>query len=377
MEKKRMINEIFALRSIACLCIVFLHSIEIALRSSYLQGMGTVMVMIFDSIQVFLYFGTPVFIFISELIIAYSYRNRAIPENFLNKRFKFIFIPFIFMAFFYSLPYAVSFTDWGTKFLLNVFIGDYHGYFVLIIFQFYLLHLFLHKYLQQANPRTMILLSFGINIAYLALFNLTASPFSNPVMMYLWDRFYWIPFFGWIFYFTLGYYCGYYYEEFKQWVVKNRVPIIIAPVVSTFLLLFFYHNDMLLVHSSKRVDILLHTVAIIFIIMYLGQKLKVVPPFLVSISQYSFGIYLIHVFYLHAVDTLVRLSGLSFGTSYIFILFLISVFASIYTIKLANRWKFGQFIVGKLGVGAKGKDSDESGPGQNSSSSENGLRPKT
>ncbi|WP_171051686.1 acyltransferase family protein [Alteribacter natronophilus] len=373
MDKKRMINEIFALRSIACLCIVFLHAIEIALRSSYLHGMGPFIVTLFDSIQVFLYFGTPVFIFISELIIAYSYRNRDIPDHFLSRRFKFIFIPFIVMAFFYSIPYAVSLTDWGTKFFLNVVIGDFHGYFVLIIFQFYLLHLLLHNYLRQADPKTMILLSLGINIAYLALFNLTAAPFSNTFMIYLWERFYWIPFFGWIFYFTLGYYCGYYYEEFKAWVTRHRVPILIAPVVSTVLLLYFYHNNMLLVHSSKRVDILLHTTAIILVIMYAGRKMKHVPPFLVSISKYSFGIYLIHVFYLHAIDTLVRLTGLSLGAGYIFALFIASVYASIYTIKLANKWKYGVYILGKLGADAKGKSSE----GVSGYSSENRLKPKT
>ncbi|MBM7094461.1 acyltransferase family protein [Bacillus sp. H-16] len=355
MKTRRMIDEIFVLRSIACMCIVFLHSIDIALRSSYLQGIGPLMVTIFDSIQVFLYFGTPVFIFMSELIIAYSYRNRPIPDGFMKKRFMYIFVPFLFMAFFYSLPYATTFGAWGEKFLMNVVIGDFHGYFVLIIFQFYILHLLFHQYLRKADPKVVIPLALSINIAYLALFNMTAAPISHPVVHYIWDRFYWVPFFGWIFYFAVGYYCGHYYETFRDWVFKYRKIIIAAPIVSTTLLLIFYHNNILLVHSSKRVDILLHTVAIMFFIMYIGQKIKTIPPFLIQISQYSFGIYLLHMFFIHTIDLFVRQSGLSFGATYIFILFFLSLFCSMGTMMIASRWKHGKYFVGKIGVGKDGK----------------------
>ncbi|WP_051314710.1 acyltransferase family protein [Alteribacter aurantiacus] len=372
MKTSRMIDEIFVLRSIACMCIVFLHSIDIALRSSYMQGISPFMVTLFDSIQVFLYFGTPVFIFISELIIAYSYRNRPIPDGFMKKRFIYIFVPFLFMAFFYSLPYATSFGDWGQKFLMNALIGDFHGYFVLIIFQFYILHLLFHRYLKDANPRVVVPLALSINVAYLTLFNITAAPISHPVILYIWERFYWVPFFGWIFYFALGYYCGIYYEQFRAWLAKHKTIIIAAPIISTTLLLFFYHTNVLLVHSSKRVDILLHTVAVMFFVMYIGQKMKTIPPFLIQISQYSFGIYLLHMFFIHLIDFFVAQAGLSFGVFYIYILFFLSLFSSMGTVMIAARWKHGQYFVGKIGVGKNGKK-----PAPPKTEVEKRLKPRT
>ncbi|WP_096435032.1 acyltransferase family protein [Alteribacter populi] len=354
MKQPNMINEVFFLRSIACLSIVLLHSIERAIHTPFLNGIGPSMVMLFDSIQVFLYFGTPVFIFISELIIAYSYRNKPIPNRFLSKRFLFIFVPFLFMAFFYSLPYTATFSDWSQKFLLNAVIGDFHGYFVLIIFQFYLLHLFFHRFLAKWNPKKVIGISLLINIGYLAVFNFTAPP-SIPYGTYIWERFYWVPFLGWIFYFSLGYYCGYYYESFKEWINKNKKPILIAPALTSFLVLFCYHSELLSVHSSKRIDILFHTVALTFFILLIAQQMKRIPSYLIQVSQYSFGIYLLHMFYIHAIDYFIKQTGIQLGISYIFILFTASVILSMGTAHFAMKWKHGQYFVGKIGVGKNGK----------------------
>ncbi|MCD8511872.1 MAG: acyltransferase family protein [Bacillus sp. (in: Bacteria)] len=169
MKDSTMIKEIFIIRAIACLSIVLLHAIGIGL-TSISNEVGTLSYITFDSINMFLFFGTPTFIFISELLIAYSYRNRKLPSHFLKKRFKLLFLPFLFMALFYSIPHATSINDWGLKIFLNVFIGDFHGYFVLIIFQFYVLHLLLHKFLQKWRPKVVLTISLAINIAYLSVF---------------------------------------------------------------------------------------------------------------------------------------------------------------------------------------------------------------
>ncbi len=353
MKNNTMIKEVFLLRSIACLSIVLLHAIEIGIESIKYE-IGSFTYLVFDSIHVFLYYGTPMFIFISELLIAYSYRKKNIPKDFLRKRFTFIFIPFLCMALFYSIPYASTFQDWVLKFFLNAFIGDFHGYFVLIIFQFYLLHLFFHHYLQRVKPRVIITISFLLNAGYLAFFNMT-EPYNILYSEYIWERFYWIPFFGWIFYFSLGYYCGLYYERFISGLKKHKAAVTALPIVSSTFLLYVYHSELITVHSSKRIDMMLHTAAIGFFILYVTSYMKKIPNFLIFISQYSFGIYLLHFFYLLLFDAIYNIYPGFLGISYVFLLFFGSTTCSIITIYHLNNWKYGKYIVGKIGAGYKNK----------------------
>ena len=352
MQNSKMINELFALRAIACLSIVFLHAIDTALFSVNTLEIRSAAVYVFDSINLFLYFGTPMFIFMSELIIVYSYRNKKIPDHFLAKRVKFILIPFLLMAVFYSIPYMGSFSEWSTKVFLNAVIGDFHGYFVLIIFQFYILHLLLHRFLKKWNPKVVLSVSLLINISYLAYFNFSTPP-SFLFAEYIWTRYYWVPFLGWIFYFTLGYYCGYYYENFLALIKKYKNVILIAPVFSTGILLFLYHSELVSVHSSKRIDIIFHTTVLSLFLFYVTNRLRKIPEFLIKISQYSFGIYLLHMFYISVADFIYQLYPVKMGIYYIFLLFFSSLILSMLTIYYMNQWKFGQYFVGKIGIGKR------------------------
>src|SRR5690625_7052799 len=62
-----------------------------------------------------------------------------------------------------------------TNFLIrvsrNIFLGESSIYFVLIIFQFYLLHMLCSKYLNRLSPKIVLPVTFVINFAYLGFFN--------------------------------------------------------------------------------------------------------------------------------------------------------------------------------------------------------------
>ncbi|WP_170885566.1 acyltransferase family protein [Bacillus alkalicellulosilyticus] len=334
------------MRSVACLCIVFLHAVALGLES--VTTLSVVRI-VFDSVNILLYFGTPLFIFISVFILAYSYRNRNIPEAFLQKRITYIFIPFLAMAFFYSIPHASSLEAWGVKLLMNAVVGDFHGYFVLIIFQFYILHLLLHTFLKRTNPYVVISVSLIINGLYLSIFHFTTPP-DSPYATYIWERFYWVPFFGWLFYYSLGFYCGYHYKSFRAFLHRIKYVIIVAPIVSSFLLLSFYHFEVITVHSSKRIDLLFHTTAVGFFLFYIATRVKKIPPLLIIVSQYSFGIYLLHMFYIHLVGTILSFVSIQVGILYIPFLFLFSLISSVITVHYLSKLKYGVYIVGKIGA---------------------------
>lgn len=344
-----MIKEMFFIRAIACLSIVLLHSISIGINTSSKEEIGIFSYFLLDSLNIILYFGTPMFIFLSIFLLAYSYRQRSLPENFLSKRFLYIFLPFTAMALFYAIPHATTLWEGIQKFFLNTLIGDYHGYFVLIIFQFYILYLFFRHLLQKSSPILLITVSFIINAAYLSLFNFTPAP-SIPFGEYIWERFYWVPFLGWIFYFTLGYYCGYYYETFVAYLKKYHSIVLAAPIFSVLLLLFFYHSEFITIHSSKRIDMLFHTTAVFFFLFYVTSQLKHVPSLIINVSKYSFGIYLIHMFYIAVVEFFSGFFPPMNGFVQVFFLFIFSTSCSMITTYYINKWRYGKYILGKVGL---------------------------
>ncbi|MBU8906025.1 acyltransferase family protein [Desertibacillus haloalkaliphilus] len=333
--------------------IVFLHSI--AWGMEHIQVMAhlpEIAQVILDSMNVFLYYGTPTFIFITAFILGYSYRDREnlSATSFLLKRFKFILVPYLCMAVLYALPYTLLSTEqFLLKVFLNAFIGDFHAYFVLIIFQFYFLFLIFKKWLDHGSLKQILGLSLIINIAYLAFFNFTSAP-SLPFADYIWERYYWVPFPGWIFYFTLAYYIGTNYQWFKAMLLRYKTWVIVAPLLSGALTLYLYHSGLLTTHSSKRIDIILHTFSIIVFVLYIALKLKSIPRFFIVVSDYSFGIYLLHTLFMSALILVIDTTAIDLGLLTFIILFAGSTMASMVSVHYLNKLKIGKYIVGKVNV---------------------------
>lgn len=342
MEKKRL-QELLMLRSIACLSIVLLHAMNHSLQAIT----GEIAYIIYESVHLILYYGTPLFVFISEFLLAYAYRDRKLSKSFWKKRVHYIAIPYVCMALFYAIPYATSLESFSAKLLLNIVLGDFHGYFILIIFQFYVLHVLLSRQLEKWKPRYVLVAAFLLNIGYLTFFNLT-TPADIPFATYIWERAFWVPFIGWSFYFVLGFYCGRYYEDFLRLLSKYKYVVMAAPVVSTLLLLFFQYLDVVTVYSSKRPDMVIHGTAIIFFVVYVARQIRQVPSILLSINRYSFGIYLLHMFYISLIDWFFPISDVQYVLLNIVMLFSLSIILSMFTIWYLNSWNVGKFIVGKL-----------------------------
>lgn len=345
--KKKIIKEIFLLRSIACLSVVLLHSIGI-----YRSGTDLMVSEFWDSIVLLLTFGTPTFIFISELLLGKSY-GENVPDDFLKKRVKAVLIPYLFMAVFYGVFYSINRPNRLVENIFSNILGGYHGYFVLIIFQFYFLHMIFIKFFNNVSPKIVLSSTFVINVAYLAFFNLTDSPSTTEgIISYIWQRGYWLPFIGWIFYFALGFYCGKYYDTFIKKMLQHPVIIGIFP--------FIFGGGVLITHSvgemplsSKRFDMILFTVSMICLIYLIGLKMNSIPVFFITISQYSFGIYLLHMFYLSVMNKLIEFFPYDLGVLKLVILVIGSIALSMISVNILNRLPHGEFVAGKVGIGMK------------------------
>ncbi|MBD2867267.1 acyltransferase [Paenibacillus arenilitoris] len=143
-RKKERIEEVTLLRAFAFLAITLQHCIaEYIYRPDIMQADSIMLAMLFH----FTRFGTPTFVFLSGLILFYNYSGKLDYRSFIRKRFGDIFVPFLCWTFVYWI--AVEGVI-GSKLMQpsawpNIFLqlvkptNGYHLWFIVMIFQFYLL----------------------------------------------------------------------------------------------------------------------------------------------------------------------------------------------------------------------------------------------
>lgn len=222
----------------------------------------------------------------------------------------------------------------------NILLGNYVGYFVLIIFQFYILHVFFHKFLSKASPKWILPLSFLITGSYLYGIKFVHLPVSLPNQSIAIE---WLPFIGWLFYFCVAYYCGKNHKMFILLLNKYCYWIYVLVALSLFNLL---NNTYLgfFEASSKRPDALLYTISIVFLLFHAFSRMKKVPTVIMTISSYSFSIYLLHVYFFggsHASkETPWQLT--------LFFTFASGVIGPIIISWVVNKFKYGYMLVGKV-----------------------------
>ncbi|SDX08056.1 acyltransferase family protein [Paenibacillus sp. CF384] len=335
------LKEVFLIRTVACLSIVFLHSVDVA------DGW------FFGGLRLLLSFGTPAFILISEIVLANAYPTHT-PHGFLRKRLRYIAIPYTCFVIIYSFQNTFATGGNGdiSALVVNLFkgfvLGETSAYFVAIIFQFYLLHMFFVRYVfNRFRPQWILLIAGSVNILYLAFFNLISPP-NHPTAIYIWDTFYRMPFIGWVFYFVVAYYVGIHYMKCLDWLRRYQYYIYTLVALTGLTAIYLLVSDIIPVISSKRFDMIFFTLSTVFMLLIIAAKLRVMPSFIVRISQYSFGIYLIHPLVLFVVDHFLDLPNNMIGAS---ILFIFALGGSMGTVAVLNQFSWGSYIIGRIGVG--------------------------
>ena len=347
------VKEIFIMRAFACSAVVLLHSIAVIQDLYQLSPLANSS---FRVLQLLLLFSTPMFVFISEFVLSYSY-GATLPEGFFPKRLKMIMVPYIFFGCFYALvwSYGFSVSDMNTilnQMFLFVFRGDYHGYFVLIIFQYYLLHKLCASFLNRLPVKITLLSSFIFNIAYLIFFNYTLwSDYAHiPYARYFWTRGYYMIFPAWIFYFTLAYYAGTNMKFFRG--LTHQLKWLLFPLLlgTGSLIIFQYKKELLTIISTRRPDIVPYTLSIILFVFFMASFIRKIPTAIDVISRCSYGIYLMHPFIQQVLQNIL-MRYWSIGNPFIafIIVFMVSLYVPILIAILLNKTTYGYLFVGKLG----------------------------
>ncbi|EXX87917.1 acyltransferase [Paenibacillus darwinianus] len=373
------IEEVALLRALAFLAIVMQHSIaEYIYRADILQPDAVMLGMLFH----FTRFGTPTFVFLSGVILFYNYTDKLDYGSYARKRFKEIFAPFLVWTVIYwatiSLVMDYSFADLNTwrelgRQLLKPTYG-YHLWFILMIFQFYLLLPWLLKLAaplrrlatgrpDRAFQRTVWLLviaaaAYGV----LMWFSYYRAGAAASAAGGLWEwllvyRNMWFVFY--FFYFMLGAVCAYGLARFREAAVRslvwNGLLFIGLYVWIGYELLGLSMQDMKLGASTYLrpitfVLIVSQLLAAYGAVVVLDRHGGVFKKMLAFVGKHSFGGFLAHAYILMFVSFYTRqveLAGYHLPAAVL--TFVVVAAASIGLSKAASLVPFGWLLVGSQG----------------------------
>ncbi|RJE88505.1 acyltransferase [Paenibacillus sp. 1011MAR3C5] len=284
---------------------------------------------VYNFINIFLKFGTPVFIFLSSFVLFLNYYHRPLSKDtiliFYKKRWIHIIIPYlVFSTIYYLLVYftrdpAVLPTNPLLDFAQKIGTGTAysHLYFVFISIQFYLLFPIALWLLQKWPGLLSWLIPSGLILQWLFFGLNELIPIPNVGS--------WA--FSYISFYLLGAYWGIHYPAIKQWSVARRQhssPSLrrwgIAVCWLVWLLAGLWHASvwfdlrMAAIARPLYVYTLLwnvYTILSALLFLWAGAKLlnRFSPDFfwlakLRKLGSLSFGIYLIHPLFLAAYRVL-------------------------------------------------------------------------
>ena len=345
----------------------------------YSPGISKAPALVSAFLLVLVRYAVPMFIFITGLVLFYNYSDNEFNYwEFINKRFTQIFAPYFIWTIIYSVGLgfgeaAISLDTILLKIATLIITGDacYHLWFMVAIFQFYLLFPLFRSFVLKNRNRPIATLTLCL-IAYIGLmwlytykvpvvFSNIQSPLLKNILAYR-DRI----FISWFFYFLLGGFAGLYIENLRK-VLKCVQKVNVFVYLLSFIFILSeviktgYNNTSGGYIINYQFTLPLTPMMIVFLtsslltIYYLSETLfiksQVVMKVLKSFGRYSLGCYFTHAFVLLAVNTF---SNLYLNWMGIILQITVSFIAcstlSLLTCYLISKIKvpFGTLIVGKL-----------------------------
>ncbi|WP_052487681.1 acyltransferase [Gordoniibacillus kamchatkensis] len=232
---KPKIEEIQYLRAFAFLAVVVQHSIghyfavpEASLADGVLMGL----------ILLLAKFAVPLFIFITGLVLFYNYDSGVRFVPFVRKRCKDILLPYLPWAILYAVMFHHLDATWTSirQFALDVVTGtaSYHLWYIVMIFQFYLLFPLLQRAIVRADRGAgragfVLLALLGLfYIWYIAVHGTLSDAVGRlniPVLSDLFTTYDDRNALHFFYYFLLGAAAGLHLERWKTFLTAYRVHI--------------------------------------------------------------------------------------------------------------------------------------------------------
>ncbi|MFI0703932.1 polysaccharide intercellular adhesin biosynthesis/export protein IcaC, partial [Staphylococcus aureus] len=202
--------------------------------------------------------------------------------------------PYILMGLFYSYSESLlTDTSFQKQFIENVLLGQWYGYFIVVIMQFFILSYIIFKINYNLfNSKILLLLSFILQQSFLYYFT-NNTAFHDTVLHYypLSEN---TIIFGWIFYFFLGAYMGYNYERVLNFLERYLVIMIVLAVATYFVFIALANGDYWNVTSFSYSLTPYNSIMFIVILGICTHFKTMLFNTIQMISAFSFFIYLLH-----------------------------------------------------------------------------------
>ena len=288
------------LRALATLGVIIIHVSTPTVKMIYGKNMEYWWIGNFIDSSV--RFAVPLFLMLSgATMLAKEYKL----GEFYKKRITRVFFPFIFWMITYLIYRWIILTPihqpttfstmlhWGTDLFLKEGISKHFWYIYMILF-IYLFIPFIGIGLRKLNNSTILYILAGWLI-------LTFICKSVPLNLYCWSEEYWSKLLGYFLY-TGFLILGYYLSKLVIKIHKIRwyssivfILSILISAVSTFIYSKGAHILDLRVYSYLTVNSIIQTIAIFLWMKDLDIRNKYILILQQAISNYSYGIYLVHI----------------------------------------------------------------------------------
>ncbi|MFC7686750.1 acyltransferase [Ureibacillus sp. GCM10028918] len=366
MSKRERLNEIGIVRGIAIIGVLFVHSTSFITVELPPESRSYVF---YNFLNTFFKYGTPTFIFLSSFVLFYNYANREITKkmllNFYKKRFLYVVVPYLIFSVFYfaltvHLYYDYSLTEALTIFTQKVLTGKAytHLYFVFISIQLYLIFPLVLYMVQKYKWISKYSLLIGLVIQW--------------TFVLLNHYFFHITFKGsislsYMSYYFLGIYLGVYFEQFRTFLRTNKRYILsVLWLISGFFYVYamYLTRKGLASYDSMVYELLWNAFTYFAAIFYFGFAFTIYEKLngglkkaLLYLGDISFGVYLIHPFFLLYFRMIPITPQDSWYHLFNLGLFLSGLIFSIITVELITRYfKYSWILLGTVRMKPRNKN---------------------
>jgi surface polysaccharide O-acyltransferase-like enzyme len=338
-----------AFRGFAIIAVVAIHAVVSVFAQRHFSAEPWNFFFLFAYFQL-LEFAVPAFLFISGYWLSKRPINSLEDYKvFLMKRFSRVLIPYLFWSCL-LLGYGAVTIDIRETIHRLLTGGASVGYFfIIMIVQLYMLTPFL-QYINRRRAGLVLVIVFNV----LSLFTLYLSRLFH-VIGHLPAS---LPFYSWIIFFEMGLWIGMREDKLGNKMVSLRGirPLILPALVICFLIsvlegmvLLMKYDNLNFAISPTKYSSVLFSVFVILGFLSVREHIKHYPKFLVTLGNYSFGIYLINTVILNRVVGLLQRFDIVYSLQPLYQLLLVFITVSICVLVISiSRRLLPKFFCGKI-----------------------------
>nr|WP_238333169.1 acyltransferase [Brevibacillus laterosporus] len=304
-------------------------------------------------------FAVPMFMLLSGFFLFYQDHQLQLHQRpSMKRRIKKLIIPYILWTIIYAfytqsgLLQNENYLMWTDYLFKTLWQGKgyVHLYFMLIVFQFYLLYPWLRSWYYR-SPISILLVSFILTVGIQSLVYLSQHAMVGFILPRLWWS-YSIPLPIWIFFFIAGMFLAQSRERWENWLKGKTFWLLLAWILTLGLVVIDTMWSRTYTLSIKP-SIILYCFICFFLFYNLGrlfyQKTNPLQPVFNWISQQSFLIFLLHPLLLSYLSSLAVANKLEFlwkGNLGIVNQYLITVLITLLFTYLLSRFSWVHLLGG-------------------------------